>query len=260
MRELRLSGGGEPADEALVRLVAVGDERALDELQRRYGSVLTQYASRLLGNAGAGETVSELALVHAERSLRRGATPVSVRPWLFRITLNAALELRAKYRASAADGELSADDCRLPERQRRAFVLREVYGLRVSEIAAELEVSRLEVEQALFTARNRLAALDRRRERVFEPNLRRPRRSLRERASALILGTRLSAARAGVAGAIAVGVALGMSGAPPVNPGDTPTPVASERARDVPRAPTAAETFRARSLVARLTLVDLAQS
>jgi hypothetical protein len=45
----------------------------------------------------------------------------------------------------------------LPERQRAAYVLREVQGLRVSEIAEALELTVQQVEQALFAARNRLA-------------------------------------------------------------------------------------------------------
>jgi RNA polymerase sigma-70 factor, ECF subfamily len=174
VRELRPSGGAEPADEDLVRHVAAGDERAFDELVRRYASRLAQYAARLLGDAGAGRDVSQLALISAYRSLRQGAVPAGVRAWLYRLTLNASLELRGQRRESAArveferspdakatfelPHELSTVVGQLSEQERRAFVLREVYGLRISEIAASLELSPQQVEQALFAARNLLSA------------------------------------------------------------------------------------------------------
>jgi RNA polymerase sigma factor (sigma-70 family) len=45
----------------------------------------------------------------------------------------------------------------LPERQRAAYLLREVQGLRIAEIGEALELTIQQVEQALFAARNRLA-------------------------------------------------------------------------------------------------------
>ncbi len=45
----------------------------------------------------------------------------------------------------------------LPETQRKVYVLRELHGLRIDETARELALSRAQVEQALFAARNRMA-------------------------------------------------------------------------------------------------------
>jgi hypothetical protein len=45
----------------------------------------------------------------------------------------------------------------LPDRQRHAYLLREVHGLHVKEIAERLALTSEQVEQALFAARNRLA-------------------------------------------------------------------------------------------------------
>jgi uncharacterized membrane protein YgcG len=45
----------------------------------------------------------------------------------------------------------------LPGRQRHVFALRELHGLRIEEIAAELHLTAQQVEQSLFAARNRLA-------------------------------------------------------------------------------------------------------
>jgi hypothetical protein len=58
---------------------------------------------------------------------------------------------------AAVRGALLDALAKLPDRQRRAYLLREVHGLRVAEIAAGLALSTPRVEQDLFAARNRLA-------------------------------------------------------------------------------------------------------
>jgi RNA polymerase sigma-70 factor (ECF subfamily) len=138
------------SDESLARRAAAGDDAAFGELSRRYTRGLSRYASRLVGDLALGEGIARRALRDARRELRRGAHPSCVSPWLYRLTLNVALDLRAD-----SPGE-PAVATRLPERQRQAFVLREVYGLPVREIAAELGMCADEVQQAQFAARGRL--------------------------------------------------------------------------------------------------------
>ncbi len=195
-----------PPDEVLARRAAAGDESASDELDRRYEESLTQYAARLLGDVGAGRDAARVALRAARCALRAGTQPASVRPWLYRITLTAALDLRV-----CVDGRKTAGP-RLPERERRAFVLREVYGLSVSEIAADLGMSRTQVERALFAARKQLAGrIVTRRVRVGQPAARQSRRGVHAR--------RLLAAAA----IVAVTVLVSVTGA--LDPGETAPPV-----------------------------------
>jgi RNA polymerase sigma-70 factor (ECF subfamily) len=139
------------SDETLARSAGKGHEDAFAELRRRYARGLSRYGARLLGDLALGEDVAERALRDAYRALRRGARPTCVSPWLHRLTLNAALDLRA----GRPDEPVVA--ARLPEHQRQAFVLREVYGLSMREIATELGLSTREVQQAQFAARGRLA-------------------------------------------------------------------------------------------------------
>jgi RNA polymerase sigma factor (sigma-70 family) len=161
------------SDERLSRRLATGEAAAFDELYLRYSHRLAAYASNLLGDRAAGEDVAQVALLNAYQVLRRGQSPEKVRPWLYRIAHNEAVDLLARRRellqgieledrpapedGSASRGALLDALAQLPDRQRRAYVLREVHGLRVAEIASELELAVPQVEQALFAARNRMA-------------------------------------------------------------------------------------------------------
>jgi RNA polymerase sigma factor (sigma-70 family) len=162
------------SDEQLTRRLASGEAAAFDELYRRYAHRLAAFGGRLLGDGATGEDVAQAALLNAYQALRRGHTPVRFRPWLYRIAQNAALDMLARRRELSGGLELEergdrpherADQVgalvealgKLPERQRRAYLLREVQGLRIAEIAERLALSSQQVEQAIFAARNRLA-------------------------------------------------------------------------------------------------------
>jgi RNA polymerase sigma factor (sigma-70 family) len=162
-----------PSDEQLTTAVAAGDHAAFEELYRRYARPLAAYGGRVLRDRSRGEDVAQTSLMRAYDALQRGTEPLRVKPWLYKIALNTALELKAKngevsdgeseepadtssdFRAARADIVAGVQD--LPERQRHVFVLREIKGLPVGEVARRLELTNQQVEQALFAARNRLA-------------------------------------------------------------------------------------------------------
>jgi RNA polymerase sigma factor (sigma-70 family) len=163
-----------PSDESLARELAAGRTAAFDELYRRYSGQLAAYGGRLVNDRSAGEDIAQVTLMNAYQAVRRGSEPVHVRPWLYRIARNVALETIERRREALPlrDDHAWVHDPRehretraelvnalrtLPHRQRNAFLLREVQGLRVSEIAGRLGLSSAQVEQALFAARNRLA-------------------------------------------------------------------------------------------------------
>ena len=161
------------SDEQLGRRLASGEAAAFDELYRRYVHRLSAYGANLLGDAASGDDVAQSALLKAYGALRDGRVPDRVKPWLYRIAHNAAIDLVVRRRelpsaelpeGSTGSGEpversgaLVAALASLPERQRRVFVLRELHGLRIDETGAELGLSSSQVEQSLFAARNRLA-------------------------------------------------------------------------------------------------------
>ncbi len=162
-------------DRRLVTLVREGYESAFEEIVRRYGKALTRYAAAIVGSRG--EDVTQDAFSKALLALRRNDTEIELRPWLFRIVRNTALndlrdspptpELLAE---AIAGGESPAEVQErreeltdlmqrlrsLPETQRAAIVMREMEGLSHEEIATALGVSGGAARQAIHRARRTL--------------------------------------------------------------------------------------------------------
>jgi RNA polymerase sigma factor (sigma-70 family) len=162
-------------DRRLVSLVREGYENAFEEIVRRYGKPLTRYAGAIVG--GRAEDVTQDAFSKALLALRRDGAEIELRPWLFRIVRNTALnDLRdsppsAEALAEAiASGASPAEELErreelaelmrrlqsLPEAQRAAIVMRELEGLSHEEIAAALGLSDGGARQAIYRARRSL--------------------------------------------------------------------------------------------------------
>ena len=159
------------SDESLGSRLASGEAAAFDELYRRYVHRLAAYGAQLLGDGAAGDDVAQATMLKAYGALRDGRVPDRMKPWLYRIAHNVAVDLVVRRRevpsaelpeqgtsdAEPVAGALVAALASLPERQRRVYVLRELHGLRIDETAAEMSLTTAQVEQSLFAARNRLA-------------------------------------------------------------------------------------------------------
>jgi RNA polymerase sigma-70 factor, ECF subfamily len=153
-------------DEQLVDLVRAGDDRAFDAIHARYEQRLIGYARQMLGGAHHdAEEVVQDAFVRALTALRANDREMVLKPWLYTIVRNRALDgLRRPVRttdlelhapvlhdASADPHErvVRAEDLRnlvldlqqLPERQRTALVLHELGGASHETIARQLHVS-----------------------------------------------------------------------------------------------------------------------
>jgi RNA polymerase sigma factor (sigma-70 family) len=163
------------SDRRLVRLVRDGYEAAFDEIMRRYGASLRRYAAALVG--GRAEDVTQDAFSKALQAIRRNETEIELRPWLYRIVRNTALnDIRDRRPATLAlaDGivgqggvaeeverreemaELTDRLRALPEQQRAAIVMRELEGLGHDEIASALGISDGAARQAIHRARTAL--------------------------------------------------------------------------------------------------------
>jgi RNA polymerase sigma factor (sigma-70 family) len=163
-------------DERLVDLVRAGNDRAFEAIVERYRRPLLRYCARLLPPARAEDAVQQ-AFLNAFAALRRDGAAIELRPWLYRIAHNAALNALRETGWGHEDVEAAApahegphevaerrDSLRavldavgtLPARQRDAMILRELEGRSYAQIAAELEVSGGAVRQLLNRARNTL--------------------------------------------------------------------------------------------------------
>ena len=136
----------------------------------------------LNGSGHDAEDVVQDAFIRAHRGLRATDRPMALRPWLYMIVRNRALdELRRRQRAGAYDDEfalnavptadpaqasqqrdemrqLVAEIARLPERQRLALVQRELDGCSHVETARRLHTTVPATKSLIIRARSNLHA------------------------------------------------------------------------------------------------------
>jgi RNA polymerase sigma factor (sigma-70 family) len=159
-------------DRRLVTLVRDGYEAAFEEIVRRYRRPLDRFAAAIVG--GRSEDVTQDAFSKALLALRGSKAEIELRPWLYRIVRNTALnDLRDRPplaeqlgetipggRSAAAEVERREEMAELvkrlrslPEPQRAAIVMRELEGLSHEEIATGLGVSGGAARQTIYRAR-----------------------------------------------------------------------------------------------------------
>jgi RNA polymerase sigma-70 factor (ECF subfamily) len=178
----------EGADEELVdRYCRQGDRKAFDELVRRYREPVFQLAVSVLGPAcvGEAEEVAQEVFLRVHHSLRSFRREAKFGSWIYRITFNQALNVKARmrYRAphvsyqalaevSAPDGdpgdaaedigrEQVLSDCmmHLPPVYQSALRLHYWLDYSVAEIAGFLGVPENTVKSYLRRARIALRAM-----------------------------------------------------------------------------------------------------
>src|SRR3954470_13120448 len=161
------------SDERLVALVQSGHERAFEAIVERYRKPLLGACRRILPEARAEDALQQ-ALVAAWKGLERGDDVHELRPWLYRIARNTALnQLRvAGYDLDELVETLSAAHdpeeevlrravvrqtlaavAALPERQREALLRTAVDGHGQDEVARDLGLSSTAMRQLVHRAR-----------------------------------------------------------------------------------------------------------
>jgi RNA polymerase sigma factor (sigma-70 family) len=159
-------------DRRLVTLLREGHGNAFDEIVRRYRHSLVAFAAGYVPGDRAEDVVQD-GLASAYSALRAGSAEIALRPWLYTIVRNRALNVLRDTRAhEELDEELDGvpqppdllerqerirgllDDLHeLPTAQREAIVKRELGGASHEQIAAELETSPAAVRQLIYRAR-----------------------------------------------------------------------------------------------------------
>lgn len=147
--------------EDLVRRLKAGDERAFEELVATYRERVYRVAWRVVRDDETAEDVAQEAFIRVFRHVGRFQERSSLYTWIYRITVNIALNRlrRDRFRHMVPMGELQWEDKRpqadpshaamsselaervdaavraLPDKQRAVFTLRFFEGMSHKEIA-----------------------------------------------------------------------------------------------------------------------------
>lgn len=173
------------SDERLTRRACGGDERAFAAIFRRYHQPLYRFCLAIVGNPEDAQDALQNTMVKVMRALPGEERKIELKPWLYRIAHNEAIDLLRRRRETreldaeqAAPGyglaedaatrerlrRLLADLRELPERQRETLVMRELAGLEFEEIGAALGTSDAVARQTLYEARQSLRQMEEGRE------------------------------------------------------------------------------------------------
>jgi len=172
-------------DQALIAAYRAGDDAAFARIHERHHAALERYARKVLGRSSEhAEDVVQEAMLRASRALRRDERHIELRPWLYRLTRNTALDELARVRTDSVDlsdaeewgalrapetsepeavlerrgmvRELLGDMASLPAQQRHALLRREVDGISHAALAVELGVSPQATKNLVHRARTNL--------------------------------------------------------------------------------------------------------
>jgi RNA polymerase sigma-70 factor (ECF subfamily) len=170
----------------LIQAAARGDRRAFDELVERKRERVVRTAYQITGDLEDAKDVAQGVFLRLWKNLRSFEAERRFDTWLYRITVNAAIDVLRERgpRGSiqplpelpsldVADPSPGADEilslgqlqraflrlaAGLAPQQRAVFVLREIEGLSTLEIARTLEVTESTVRNHLLQARRALRA------------------------------------------------------------------------------------------------------
>ena len=167
------------SDAELAQRAARGDSDAYGELVDRHAAAARRLARTVLQNADDADDAAQEAFLLAWRNMSRYDPSRPFTPWLMRIVMNAAADLRRKRRVRTTEpipltalsdvaspeeetdrtlfnAQLEAALAELPERQRVAVVLFDAEGYAHADIAALLGVPEGTVRSDVFHARRAL--------------------------------------------------------------------------------------------------------
>jgi RNA polymerase sigma-70 factor, ECF subfamily len=168
----------------LVQRCQAGDEAAWDELVEATYREVYSLCLRILRDPDDAAEATQDAYLKVWRSIRGFRGDAMFTTWLYRVAANTAISKQrsrkrrrardtsgdeealgpfaASVESAAAAGarvELSAVEetlARLPEHYRAAVVLRDVYGMTIEEVAAELKISQTAAKVRVHRGRKKL--------------------------------------------------------------------------------------------------------
>jgi len=178
----------DPADQseaetvALIKRIQGGEQAAFGKLMKKYKNQVAGIAYRMVGDYDEAKDISQMVFVKTARNLDRFDTTKKFSTWLYRITVNAAIDYIRKqkkhrhetienysdsiethadtpdmslYRKNIKECILQAADA-LNDKQKAAFVLRDIDGHEIEEVSEILGMPEATVRWYLHRARLRL--------------------------------------------------------------------------------------------------------
>jgi len=171
----------------LLARAQAGSDDAFDELMRIHERMVLRIALRILGCVEDAQDAAQEVFLRLYRNLRIFAADAEIRPWLYRVTVNACRDaLRKRGRLTELSAEGLAHDGgaeeriaqeqqrallaraleRLPEKERAAIVLREYEERDTAEVARILNSTpttvRTQISKGRAHLRDMIARLTRR--------------------------------------------------------------------------------------------------
>lgn len=166
----------------LIRGIKRGDEQALSELVRRYRSQVAALAYKMVGDYDEAADITQNVFVKMSRNIWRYDECKKFYTWLYRITVNASIDYirkhsrhrheplenfqnvlehldhtpDASFRLQQIDGFIRQATESLNDKQRSAFVLRDVEGCKIDDVASIMNMPEATVRWYLHRARNKI--------------------------------------------------------------------------------------------------------
>jgi RNA polymerase sigma-70 factor (ECF subfamily) len=168
-------------DPELIASARQGNREAFGTLVERYAPQVRRLTRTILGTTTDADDAAQETFLSAWKALDRFDPAQPLGPWLNRIGLNAARDLRRRQRVRSTERlpetlvspapspeqsagqrllreRLDAGLAALPERQRIALVLFDVEGYSHAEVAAQLDIPEGTARSEVFHARRRMRA------------------------------------------------------------------------------------------------------
>jgi RNA polymerase sigma-70 factor, ECF subfamily len=168
----------------LIRRLKGGDQRAFEELLRKYQDRIYNLCRYMLQDPGDAQDAAQEVFLKAYGSLKAYASDSALYTWLYRITVNTCHDYNKKTRPKPFEDESAVDDFasaqpsperlyqsketgraieaalqKLPKKLRAAIVLKEIEELSYEEIAEALSASVGTVKSRISRAREELRRL-----------------------------------------------------------------------------------------------------
>ena len=158
------------AEDHLIKSAQLGDLKAFEMLVRQHQDMVYAVAYQIVGNADDAQDVCQTCFIKVHRDIGKYRPKAKFSTWLYRIAVNAAIDFQRRQKSdrfvvvdeaelvsgkSDLDVQLSLERVLegLTPKQRVAFVLRDLQGFPLDEVAEILKCSSITVRVHLHNAR-----------------------------------------------------------------------------------------------------------